>query len=104
MKVVSDDKYKSVALHEFNMTKSLVHPNIISSRNWFDGSLPSCNMSHVDSSFAGDHGEIALVQDYAPHGDLYDWLDAGITEQDMRRVLGDIVRLCCRILFLAHPW
>ena len=39
MKVVSDAKYKSVALHEFNITKSLVHPNIISSRNWFGESV-----------------------------------------------------------------
>ena len=44
------------------------------------------------------------MQDYAPNGDLYDWLDAGITEHDMRRVLGDIVRWCTFLSLHTHPW
>jgi hypothetical protein len=42
-------------------------------------------------SFRGDKGEIALVQQYASRGDLYDWLEAGMTDAEMRSVLADMV-------------
>lgn len=79
VKVVTDEKYHSAAMYEYQIAKKLDHPNIIKTKNCFKTQA----------------GSVMLVQEYACNGDLFSKVEeahGGIAEADVRRYFTHMVR------------
>ncbi len=75
IKVVSEERYRGIAVHKHEISRDMAHPCVVSIRE----------------IFRGEQGKVALIQDYVSGGDLYEWLDAGMTEADVHSVLSDVI-------------
>ena len=90
LKIVSDPRYTHTALREYSISRTLAHPNIVSSTDWWvPRGLDALDLMCA-CSFRGHDSEIILVQEYAARGDLYDQLST-MGEAELRCVLGDVV-------------